>query len=102
MRGWAKGGRNKRTVWQVAVQPYRGAHFATFAPKLVEPCILAGCPTNGVILDPFAGAGTALLVALRHGRRAIGIDLNPEYVELARHRIVADAPLLGAVAGGRP
>jgi hypothetical protein len=163
------GGRNKRSVWTVATQPYPGAHFATFPPKLIEPCILAGCPeracsecgapweriverttstpgrnpatsfyvnnagrgdgdrggawtdmesctlgfapscthdattpttptTPGVVLDPFAGSGTTGLVALRHGRSFIGIESNPEYVELARWRIVDDAPLLNSVA----
>jgi DNA modification methylase len=64
------GGRNKRSVWTVATQPYPGAHFATFPPKLIEPCILAGCPEGGTVLDPFAGAGTTGMVALRHGRAA--------------------------------
>ncbi len=94
MRGWAKGGRNKRTVWEIPTRPYAGAHFATFPPDLVKPCILAGSPEGGVVLDPFTGSGTTVLVAVRHGRRAIGIDLNPEYVELARQRIAQDAPLL--------
>jgi DNA modification methylase len=162
--------RNKRSVWTVATQRYPGAHFATFPPKLIEPCILAGCPeracsecgapwervaehvsaepaairpkdyrthhgagatstlgtsnshdgalrngktrtlgfaptcahdtitTPGIVLDPFAGSGTTGLVALRHGRSFIGIESNAEYVELARWRIVDDAPLLNSVA----
>jgi DNA modification methylase len=162
-------GRNKRSVWTVATQPYPGAHFATFPPKLIEPCILAGCPERacsvcgapwtrvvereqgdseahgrpkrtagmdsrtstlslsggskewaerggktrtvgwepscahdaptvpGTVLDPFAGAGTTGVVALRHDRSFVGIELNPEYVELARRRIVDDAPLLNSV-----
>lgn len=87
-------GRNKRDVWTVTTQPFAGAHFATFPPKLIEPCILAGAPEGGVVLDPFAGAGTTGLVALRHNRSFVGCELNPEYAELARDRIRDDAPLL--------
>jgi hypothetical protein len=154
-------GRNKRSVWTVATQPYSGAHFATFPPKLIEPCVLAGAPerccdqcgapwervvertpmvvrptarraawqaddghartqtggtmlepptsrtvglepscdcaagvTAGTVLDPFAGAGTTGLVALRHNRGFIGCELNAQYAELARQRIRDDAPLL--------
>lgn len=79
--------RNKRTVWTVATQPYKGAHFATFPEKLIEPCILAGCPLGGLVLDPFMGSGTTLAVAKRLGRDAIGIELNESYVELAQARI---------------
>ena len=79
--------RNKRSVWTVATKPYSGAHFATFPPKLIEPCILAGCPVDGVVLDPFNGAGTTGVVAIQHGRRYIGIELNAEYLEMARKRI---------------
>ena len=78
-----QGLRNKRSVWNVTVQPFRGAHFAVFPPKLV----LAGCPRGGVVLDPFFGAGTAGLVAKRLGREYIGIELNPEYCEISRRRI---------------
>ena len=85
--------RNKRSVWTVATHPFPEAHFATFPPALVEPCILAGSRPGDLVLDPFAGAGTVGLVALRHGRRFLGIELNPEYVEMARRRIVGDAPL---------
>jgi DNA modification methylase len=85
--------RNRRTVWAIASVPFKGGHYATFPPKLVEPCILAGCPRGGVVLDPFMGAGTTGVVALRHGRRFIGIEINPEYAELARRRIVEDVPL---------
>ena len=153
-------GANARTVWSIATQPYKFAHFATFPEKLIEPCILAGtsergvcgvtgdpwarvvertsmeinrserthpmgrtrssgtmtkpptCETTGwqptcdhdsepvpaLVLDPFCGSGTTGVVALRHGRSFIGIELNPEYIELARKRIVADAPLLNTVA----
>jgi site-specific DNA-methyltransferase (adenine-specific) len=91
-------GRNKRSVWTVATQPYAGAHFATFPPKLIEPCVLAGCPVGGTVLDPFAGAGTTGVVALRRDRSFIGVELNPEYAELARQRIRDDAPLLNTFA----
>lgn len=97
-RGAEIGGRNKRSVWTVATQPYSGAHFATFPPKLIEPCVLAGAPEHGVVLDPFNGAGTTGLVALRHSRSYIGIELNPEYAALARDRIRDDAPLLNTLA----
>jgi DNA modification methylase len=93
--GFAGGnGRNKRSVWTVATQPYSGAHFATFPPKLIEPCILAGSRPGDTILDPFNGAGTTGLVALRHDRSYVGIELNPEYAEMARWRLRDDAPLL--------
>jgi DNA modification methylase len=87
------GGRNRRSVWTVATQPYEGAHFATFPPKLIEPCILAGCSAGGTVLDPFAGAGTTGLVAQRLGRSFVGIELNAEYAQLARNRIADDARL---------
>lgn len=78
--GTAPAGRNKRSVWTVAPEPYTGAHFATFPEKLIEPCIKAGCPEGGVTLDPFAGSGTTGLVAQRLGRRAILIDLSMDYL----------------------
>jgi DNA modification methylase len=81
--GTAPVGRNIRTVWTIATEPYPGAHFATFPRKLVEPCVKAGCPEGGTVLDPFAGSGTTLLVAQALGRRGIGIDLNPEYLQQA-------------------
>ena len=84
--------RNKRSVWTVTTKPFKEAHFATFPPDLIEPCILAGCPAGGMVLDPFGGAGTTGLVAARHGRNATLIELNPEYVEIARRRIAADEP----------
>jgi DNA modification methylase len=79
--------RNKRSVWNVATKACKNAHFATFPPALIEPCVLAGCPAGGVVLDPFAGSGTTGMVATQHGRGFIGIELNPEYVELARIRV---------------
>lgn len=80
-------GRNKRSVWTVATRPYAGAHFATFPPALIEPCILAGCPVGGTVLDPFGGSGTTAEVALKHGRSAILCELNPAYVELIHKRL---------------
>jgi len=90
------GTRNKRSVWTVATQPFSGAHFATFPPALIEPCILAGCPAGGTVLDPFGGAGTTGLVADRLQRSAILIELNPAYAAIASDRITDDAPLFGA------
>lgn len=78
------------TVWPIATRPFSEAHFATFPPELAERCILAGCPRGGLVLDPFGGAGTTALVALRHGRRAALIELNPEYADIARRRIEGD------------
>jgi DNA modification methylase len=79
-------GANKRTVWTVARQSYEGSHFATFPEKLIEPCILAGCPAGGTVLDPFGGSGTTGRVAVKHGRNAILIELNPEYHKLIDQR----------------
>jgi len=79
--------RNKRSVWTVATRSYAGAHFATMPTTLVEPCIKAGCPEGGTVLDPFAGSGTTLAVAAELGRSGIGCELNPEYIELAEQRI---------------
>jgi DNA modification methylase len=79
--------RNKRDVWTVPVRPFKGAHFATFPPKLIEPCILAGSPEGGTVLDPFMGSGTSLMVAREHGRNGIGLELNPDYCALASDRL---------------
>ncbi len=87
------GSRNCRNVWTIATAPYSEAHFATFPPALAERCIKAGCPVGGTVLDPFAGAGTTLLVADRLQRDAIGIELNPDYTRLAMDRCRDDAPL---------
>ena len=89
--------RNKRNVWSLTSESFSEAHFATFPTALVEPCILAGCPAGGLVLDPFGGAGTTGLVADRLGRDAILIELNPEYAEMARRRIHGDAPLFAQV-----
>jgi len=77
-------GRNRRTVWTIPTMPYSGAHFATMPEKLVEPCILAGCPLGGLVLDPFVGSGTVVAVAQRLGRRGVGVDLS--YQDLAKKR----------------
>lgn len=90
--------RNRRSVWTVATQPFSEAHFATFPPALIEPCILAGCPKGGTVLDPFGGAGTTGLVADRLGRNAILLELNPEYAAMARRRIESDAGMFASVA----
>ena len=89
--------RNRRSVWTVATKPFKGAHFATFPPDLIEPCILAGSPRGGVVLDPFGGSGTTGLVADRHGRDAILCELNPAYAEMAAARIAEDGALFGRV-----
>lgn len=81
------GTRNKRSVWTVTTKPFKGAHFATFPPDLIEPCILAGSAADTLVLDPFSGAGTTGVVAVQHGRRYIGIELNPQYLEMSRKRI---------------
>lgn len=81
------GYRNKRDVWPVSTTGFRGAHFAVFPEKLIEPCIVAGCPESGIVLDPFMGSGTTGVVAKRLGREFIGIDLNSEYVEISANRI---------------
>jgi DNA modification methylase len=84
--------RNKRDVWTVTTKPYKGAHFATFPVELITPCILAGCPEGGTVLDVFAGSGTTGAAAARHKRNYILIDINSEYIEIAKKR-TADAEL---------
>ncbi len=96
----ANGKRNKRSVWEVVTLPFSEAHFATFPPALIEPCILAGCPKGGMVLDPFGGAGTTGLVADRLGRNAILIELNPDYAAMTERRIRNDAPLFAEVSSG--
>lgn len=80
-------GRNLRSVWVVPPQPYAGLHFAVFPPKLIEPCVKAGVPLGGLVLDPFFGTGTTGEVAIMYARRFIGIELNPAYVKLAKERL---------------
>ena len=83
------GGRNKRSVWSIATGRFKAAHYATFPERLVEPCILAGCPEGGTILDPFAGSGTTGVVAKRLRRNFVGVEINPEYWQMATDRIAA-------------
>jgi DNA modification methylase len=80
-------GRNRRTVWSVPLGKFREAHFAVFPEALIEPCVKAGCPPGGVVLDPFMGSGTTAVVCRRLGRHYLGFELIPEYVELARRRL---------------
>ncbi|PIF47825.1 site-specific DNA-methyltransferase (adenine-specific) [Pseudomonas sp. 29] len=86
---WDTATRNKRSVWTVATHSFKDAHFATFPPDLIRPCVLAGAPRGGVVLDPFGGAGTTSLVSMQEGRRSIICELNPEYAAMARRRIDA-------------
>lgn len=82
--------RNKRSVWTVATSPFAEAHFATFPPSLIKPCILAGSAGGGVVFDPFMGAGTTALVSSGYGRQFIGIELNPAYAAIAEKRIATE------------
>jgi len=88
---WEGSTRNRRSVWTVATRPYKGAHFATFPPALIEPCIRAGSRPGDVVLDPFMGSGTTAAVALQLGRQYLGCELNPDYEPLQRERIEASA-----------
>jgi DNA modification methylase len=89
--------RNKRSVWEVATQPYSEAHFATFPPMLIEPCIKAGCHVGGTVLDPFGGTGTTGMVADRLQRNAILIELNPDYLALGNDRLADDAGMFAEI-----
>lgn len=80
-------GRNKRTIWTMPTANFSQAHFAVFPPELPEICILAGCPADGIVLDPFMGSGTTAMVAIKHGRHYIGSELNPDYIKLTQERI---------------
>ena len=84
--------RSRRNVWQINTASYRGGHFAAFPPKLAETCILAGCPVGGIVLDPFLGSGTTAAAAKSLDRRYIGIEINPEYCNLAKQRIGGEGP----------
>ena len=79
--------RNKRDVWNVPVRPNKEAHFATYPQELIAPCILAGCPEGGTVLDPFMGSGTTGIVARKLNRNFVGCELNPEYQKMAERRI---------------
>ena len=85
--------KNKRSVWTVTTKPFKGAHFATFPMDLIEPCVLAGCPEGGTVLDPFGGSGTTAQVANGHNRNAVLCELNKEYIEIAKQRIAPDGDL---------
>lgn len=82
-------GRNKRSVWDIATARFKAAHYATFPERLIEPCILAGCPEGGTVLDPFAGSGTAGVTAKRLKRDFIGVEINPGYWKMAQERIAS-------------
>jgi len=84
---WEGSTRNKRSVWTIATKPFPEAHFATFPPKLIEPCILAGTRKGDIVFDPFMGSGTTAAVAIEHGRAFIGNELNPDYIEISERRI---------------
>jgi DNA modification methylase len=96
-QGGTSAARNKRSVWTVTPNHYKGAHFATFPLKLVEPCVLAGSPPGGLVLDPFCGSGTVGAVCVEHGRNFVGIDSNGDYLELARRRVANAQPRLPGV-----
>jgi len=88
--------RNRRSVWTVTTKPFKEAHFATFPPDLIEPCVLAGCPEGGTVLDPFFGAGTTGVVCQKHNRNCVGIELNPAYFDIAAKRLGIDEPVMQA------
>ena len=85
--------RNRRSVWSVPVHPYKEAHFATYPPELITPCILAGCPEGGTVIDPFGGSGTTAQVSIENRRNAILCELNPDYVKIIERRLAACDPL---------
>lgn len=91
-------GRHPRSVWTIAASGFRGGHFATMPEDLVEPCIRAGCPEGGLVLDPFSGAGTVGVVAAKLQRRYVGVELNADYIDIARKRIAGIAPLFNQVS----
>jgi DNA modification methylase len=88
--------RNRRSVWTVTTKPYKGAHFATFPMELIEPCILSGSKFGDVVLDPFMGSGTTAAVSIKHGRKYLGCELNPQYDHLQQERIEAQGSLFNA------
>lgn len=89
--------RNKRSVWTVTTKPFKGAHFATFPMDLIEPCVLAGCPVGGTVLDPFAGSGTTGIVAASNDRDAILLELNEDYIKLALDRMKSKLGVFGDI-----
>ena len=84
--------RNRRDVWSIATKPFKGAHFAVMPEALVEPCVLAGSAEGDTVLDPFTGSGTVAVVALKHRRNFVGVELNPEYITIAETRIAGVEP----------
>tara|TARA_R100000808_G_scaffold17718_1_gene39074 strand:- start:598 stop:1662 length:1065 start_codon:yes stop_codon:yes gene_type:complete len=90
-------GKNKRSVWTVAPKPFKQAHFATYPPELIEPCILAGCPKGGTVLDPFGGAGTTALVANRNDRNAVILELNDDYATIAKERLADEFGMFATI-----
>jgi hypothetical protein len=94
----ADGMRNKRDVWTVNTSRFKGAHFATYPPELVEPCVLAGSREGDWVLDPFNGSGTTGVVALAHSRNYVGLELNPDYADLAVARISESVGMMGEVS----
>lgn len=88
------GKKNKRSVWSINTEPFKEAHFAVFPRSLVRPCILAGSPPNGLVLDPFFGSGTVGVVTIETGRKCVGVEAKPEYVEIAQNRIAGATPSL--------
>jgi DNA modification methylase len=84
-------GRNKRSVWTITTKPFKGSHFATFPKDLIEPCVLAGCPLDGVVLDPFGGSGTTGIVAANNSRNSVLLEVNKEYIDIAESRIKDEA-----------
>lgn len=96
---YTQGGRNKRDVWTIPLKPYGGAHFAAFPEALVEPCVLAGSRESDLVMDPFCGAGTVGVVCKRLGREFVGIEINPQYVEMANERIAQTEVMLEGFYG---
>lgn len=90
-------GRNKRSVWTITAKGYKEAHFAVYPPELIEPCILAGSKEGDTVLDPFSGSGTTGEVALKHNRNYIGLELNPEYAEISRKRLIEAVGMFGEI-----
>ena len=89
--------KNKRSVWTVNLKPFKQAHFATYPPDLIEPCILAGCPKGGTVLDPFGGAGTTALVANRNDRNAVILELNDDYATIAKERLADEFGMFATI-----
>lgn len=94
LKRWEEDGKNKRSVWIVPTKPFKQAHFATFPPKLIEPCVRAGCPKDGIVLDPFMGAGTTAFVSIENNKNFIGFELNQESIDIANQRIKQAEPEL--------